>query len=328
MTTATTLIEIPETENEILNFHVEVDEAGERVDAYLAARIDKWSRVRLQKLIESGDALVNEHTVKSSYKLSPGDTIEVELPPRLAGASFVPQDIPLDIVFEDEEILVVNKPAGLVVHPAGGVPNGTLANGLAWHCQQLSQYAGAIRPGIVHRLDKDTSGLLVVAKTEAAHEHLADQFRNRETYKSYLALVHGVMEENSGRIEQPIGRDPQNRTRMTITRQGRHALSLWRVRQRWERFTLVKVEIKTGRTHQIRVHLASLKHPVVGDTVYNNGRDKVTADKEARHAIAVLGRQFLHAERLGFRHPRTDEYVSFDAPLPPDLTLLLTALKA
>lgn len=328
MTTATTLIEIPETENEILNFHVEVDEAGERVDAYLAARIDKWSRVRLQKLIESGDALVNEHTVKSSYKLSPGDTIEVELPPRLAGASFVPQDIPLDIVFEDEEILVVNKPAGLVVHPAGGVPDGTLANGLAWHCQQLSQYAGAIRPGIVHRLDKDTSGLLVVAKTEAAHEHLADQFRNRETYKSYLALVHGVMEENSGRIEQPIGRDPQNRTRMTITRQGRHALSLWRVRQRWERFTLVKVEIKTGRTHQIRVHLASLKHPVVGDTVYNSGRDNMTADKSARIAIAALGRQFLHAERLGFRHPRTNEYVSFDAPLPPDLTLLLTALKA
>ena len=328
MTTATTLIEIPETENEILNFHVEVDEAGERVDAYLAARIDKWSRVRLQKLIESGDALVNEHTVKSSYKLSPGDTIEVELPPRLAGASFVPQDIPLDIVFEDEEILVVNKPAGLVVHPAGGVPDGTLANGLAWHCQQLSQYAGALRPGIVHRLDKDTSGLLVVAKTEAAHEHLAEQFRNREIFKSYLALVHGVMEENSGRVEQPIGRDPQNRTRMAITRQGRHALSLWRVRQRWERFTLVKVEIKTGRTHQIRVHLASLKHPVVGDTVYNSGRDNMTADKSARIAIHALGRQFLHAERLGFRHPRTNEYVSFDAPLPPDLTLLLTALKA
>ena len=322
------MIETPETENETLNFHVAVDDAGERVDAYLAARIDKWSRVRLQKLIESGDALVNEHTVKSSYKLSVDDVIEVELPPRLAGASFVPQDIPLDIIFEDDEILVVNKPAGLVVHPAGGVPDGTLANGLAWHCQQLSQYGGALRPGIVHRLDKDTSGLLVVAKTEAAHEHLADQFRNRETYKSYLALVHGVMEENSGRIEQPIGRDPQNRTRMTITRQGRHALSLWRVRQRWERFTLVKVEIKTGRTHQIRVHLASLKHPVVGDTVYNSGRDNMTADKSARIAIAALGRQFLHAERLGFRHPRTNEYVSFDAPLPPDLTLLLTALKA
>jgi 23S rRNA pseudouridine1911/1915/1917 synthase len=203
---------------------------------------------------------------------------------------------------------------------------GTLANALAYHFQQLSQRGGQIRPGIVHRLDKDTSGLIVVAKTETAHENLADQFRAREVFKSYVALVHGRVEPDTGRIEQPIARDPRHRTRMAVVRGGRPALSLYRVRQRYERFTLLDVEIKTGRTHQIRVHLAWLKHPVVGDEVYGAGRDKTVPDVSVRAGINKLGRQFLHAEQLGFRHPRTNEQLRFTAPLPLALAEFLTLL--
>lgn len=314
------------TENAAHILHAPAEAAGVRLDAYLAANIEGWSRARLQKLISEGEVLVNERPAKASYKLSAGDSVELELPPRLAAGEFAPEELPLEIVYEDDEIIVVNKAAGVIVHPASGVMSGTLANGLAWHFQQLSQHGGAFRPGIVHRLDKDTSGLLVVAKTDAAHENLADQFRSREVFKQYLALVHGVMSEDSGRVEQPIGRDPQNRTRMAIVRHGRYALSLWRVRQRFQRFTLVRVEIKTGRTHQIRVHLASIKHPVAGDTTYNNGRDNTTPDLAARRAIATLGRQFLHAEKIGFRHPRTGEYLRFDAVLPAELSSCLTQL--
>src|SRR5205085_8667366 len=183
------------------------------------------------------------------------------------------------------------------------------------------------RPGIVHRLDRDTSGLLVVAKTEQAHEQLADQFHARTVFKSYVALVHGRVREDKGRIEQPLARDPRNRTRMAVVRAGRPALSLYRVRRRFERFTLLDVEIKTGRTHQIRVHLAWLKHPVVGDKVYGGGRDQTIPDPKLRAAVAALGRQFLHAERLGFRHPSTGEWRQFNAPLPAEVTRLLEALE-
>ena len=317
---------ISPSENPSLHLSVSSDNEGERLDAFLASHIEGWSRARLQRLIEEADVLVNGHTVKSSYKLRPHDEIEVELiaPP---STSFAPEDIPLDIVYEDAELIVVNKPAGIVVHPAAGVMSGTLANALAFHFQGLSTSGGMLRPGIVHRLDKGTSGLMVVAKTEAAHEDLADQFRDREVFKSYIALVHGQVEKRTGQIDQPIARDRGNRTRMAVVRGGRPSVSIYRVRKRFERFTLLNVELKTGRTHQIRVHLAWLKHPVVGDEAYGSGRDKTIPDHQLRSAIAALGRQFLHAEQLAFRHPRTKEELRFTVALPAELRAVLDEIK-
>jgi 23S rRNA pseudouridine1911/1915/1917 synthase len=308
-----------------LSFQVTENDAGARLDAYLAAHIDGWSRARLQRLIESGDVLVNSKLAKASYKVAAKDEIEVELAPAPA-SNFTPENIPLEIVFEDDHVIVINKPAGLVVHPAAGVQSGTLANALAYHFQQLAN-ASSIRPGIVHRLDKDTSGLLVAAKTESAHENLSDQFRAREVFKSYIALVYGVVKQESGRIEQPIARDPRNRTRMAIVAGGRGALSLYKVRRSYDSFTLLDVELKTGRTHQIRVHLSWLKHPVVGDELYGGGRDNNVQDVQLRAQIRKLKRQFLHAERLGFRHPQTGEPMRFVAPLPIELTDLLEKLE-
>src|SRR5205085_3834885 len=208
-----------------------------------------------------------------------------------------------------------------------GTPSGTLANALAYHFQQLPDAgSGVRRPGIVHRLDRDTSGLLVVAKTEAALESLLDQFRDRTVFKSYVGLVHGRVLANSGRIDQPLARDPANRTRMAVVRGGRNALTLYRVRRSFERFTLLEVELKTGRTHQIRVHLAWIKHPVVGDETYGRGRDKTIPDPALRARIFALGRQFLHAERLGFHHPATGEWLGFTAPLPAQLSEFLETL--
>lgn len=303
---------------------ITADHAGSRLDAYLASQIEGWSRARLQKLIESEDILVNGKPSKPSYKLREHDEIEVDLiaPP---ADRFTPENIPLDIVYEDETLVVVNKPAGLVVHPAAGVPTGTLANALAYHFQTLPEQG--VRPGIVHRLDRDTSGLLVVAKTEAALEDLSDQFRDRTVYKSYLALVHGRVQSASGRIDQPLARDPSNRTRMAVVRGGRNALTLYRVRRSFERFTLLGVELKTGRTHQIRVHLAWIKHPVVGDETYGGGRDNTILDVRLRARVRNLKRHFLHAEQLGFKHPVTKEFVKFEAPLPEQLAELLTGLQ-
>lgn len=313
-------------DNETVTLRVSEADAGIRLDAYLASQIDGWSRSRLQRLIDEEDVLVNGHAVKSSYKVSENDEVEVELtPPPLA--NFTPENIPLDIVFEDDDLIVINKPAGLVVHPAAGIQSGTLANALAYHFQQLSTRAGAIRPGIVHRLDKDTSGLLVAAKTESSHEHLADQFRAREVFKSYVALVYGVVKQGEGRIEQPIARDPRNRTRMAVVAGGRGALSLYKVRRSYDSFTLLDVEIKTGRTHQIRVHLAWLKHPVVGDELYAGGRDNNVQDVRLRAQIRKLNRQFLHAEHLRFTHPKTGEPMRFVAPLPAELMGLLGQLE-
>jgi 23S rRNA pseudouridine1911/1915/1917 synthase len=305
-----------------------VDEAnaGMRLDAYLAAQIDDWSRARLQRLVEAGEVLVNGNRVKPSYKVSAGEEVEVDLTPS-PGSNFSPEDIPLDIIFEDDTLIVINKRAGLVVHPAAGIHSGTLANALAYHFRQLAN-ANSIRPGIVHRLDKDTSGLLVVAKTESAHENLSDQFRAREVFKSYVALVHGVVKQESGRIEQPIARDPRNRTRMAIVPGGREALSLYSVRRSYRSFTLLDVELRTGRTHQIRVHLAWLKHPVVGDELYGGGRDNNVQDVQVRAQIRKLKRQFLHAEQLGFRHPQTGDQLRFTAPVPAELNTLLEQLEA
>lgn len=298
------------------------EDAGQRLDAFLAAHIEGWSRSRLHRLIDEGDVLVNGRAAKPSYKLRANDEIEADLT-TLPLSSFIPEDIPIDLIFEDDDVLVVNKPAGIVVHPAAGVASGTLANALAFHFQKLSSAGGATRPGIVHRLDKGTSGLMVVAKTEVAHENLADQFRAREVFKSYLALVHGQPEKDSDQIDQSIARDPRHRTRMAVVRSGRSALTLYRVRERFERFTLLDVELKTGRTHQIRVHLAWLKHPVVGDETYGSGRDKTIVDPKIRGQVARLGRQFLHAEKLGFRHPRTGERLKFRAELPAELNELI-----
>jgi 23S rRNA pseudouridine1911/1915/1917 synthase len=315
----------PPADNVTVSFSVSEADAGARLDAYLAEQIDGWSRARLQRLIEGGDVLVNGNLVKPSYKVSAKDEVEVELTPAPA-SNFTPENIPLEIVFEDDHVIVINKPAGLVVHPAAGIHSGTLANALAYHFQQLSN-AGSIRPGIVHRLDKDTSGLLVVAKTESDHENVADQFRAREVFKSYVALVYGVVKQESGTIEQPVARDPRNRTRMAIVPGGRGALSLYKVRRSYNAFTLLDVELKTGRTHQIRVHLSWLKHPVVGDELYGGGRDNNVQDVQLRAQIRKLKRQFLHAEQLGFRHPATGEQMRFVAPLPPELTHLLKKLE-
>jgi 23S rRNA pseudouridine1911/1915/1917 synthase len=310
-----------------LSFKIGSDQAGARLDAYLASQIEGWSRARLQRLIENEDVLVNGQASKPSYKLRDGDEIEVELvaPPTDV---FTPENIPLDIVYEDETLVVVNKPAGLVVHPAPGTPSGTLANALTFHFQSLPGAGKGVRPGIVHRLDRDTSGLLVVAKTEAALENLSDQFRDRSVYKSYVALVHGRVSANTGKIDQPLARDRSNRTRMAVVRGGRNALTLFRVRRAFDRFTLLDVELKTGRTHQIRVHLAWMKHPVVGDETYGGGRDNTIQDPRLRARVRALNRQFLHAEKLGFKHPKRGEFVKFESPLPPELEELLTQINA
>jgi 23S rRNA pseudouridine1911/1915/1917 synthase len=314
-------------QNSNLTLTVAAEAAGERLDAFLAAQIEGWSRARLQRLIDEADVVVNGNVVKSSYKVRVNDEIEVELTPR-PSESFSPEDIPIDVVYEDDALIVVNKPAGMVVHPAAGISGGTLANALAFHFQQLSTVAGKARPGIVHRLDKGTSGLLVVAKTESAHEHLANQFRAREVFKSYIALVHGQLEHRRGEIDQPIARDPRNRIRMAVVRGGRPALSLYRVRESFQRFSLLDVELKTGRTHQIRVHLASLKHPVVGDEIYGGGRDKTIVDAEIKRLVARLNRQFLHSAELGFRHPATGDPLKFVAAMPPELQSLYDLIRS
>jgi 23S rRNA pseudouridine1911/1915/1917 synthase len=313
------------TDHENLTFKIGPDDVGVRLDTFLAAQIAGWSRARLQRLIETEDVLVNGKPGKPSYKLRENDELEVDLIAPVT-TTFTPEAIQIEIVYEDDTLVVVNKPAGLVVHPAAGIHSGTLANALAHHFQQLPN-ASSVRPGIVHRLDRETSGLLVVAKTEAALENLSDQFRARSVYKSYVALVHGRVNSDAGRIEQPLARDPSNRTRMAVVRGGRSALSLYRVNRRFNRFTLLDIELKTGRTHQIRVHLAWLKHPVVGDETYGLGRDNTVQNAKLRSQIRNLGRHFLHAEKLAFAHPVTGERVQFESPLPADLSELLAEIE-
>ena len=332
---------------------------GKRLDAFLTENVDGWSRSRLRRLIDEGDVLVNSQATKPSYKLRETDEIDVELV-ELPTARFEPENIPLDIVYEDEHLAVINKPAGMIVHPGAGVTSGTLANAIAYHFGHTSSppyetgapaaasasgvdvggvaaasadgvvlsspTKSADRVGIVHRLDKDTSGLIVVAKNEEVNEALSEQFRTRTVEKHYVALAHGAMRENTGKIDRPIARDRHNRLRMTVSQDGRSALTLWKVRQRFEKFTLLDIEIKTGRTHQIRVHLASINHPVVGDPTYNEGRDNNVADLNIRKAINGLNRQFLHAEKLSFTHPKTGERLNLTADLPSELNQFLDKL--
>ena len=329
-----------------MTFTAGSEDAGIRLDAFLAERISGWSRSRLQRVIDAGDVLVDQRASKSSYKLKEGDEVDVDLtePPT---AQFEPENIPLDIVYEDDFLAVINKPAGMIVHPGAGITSGTLANAIAWHFNlqnsvpkparskaESFQYPAASngdassehRVGIVHRLDKGTSGLILVAKDSETQEALGDQFRNRTVHKSYIALVHGSPRESSGIIDRRIARDRWHRTKMTDAANGRNALTHWKVRQRFEKFTLLDVDIKTGRTHQIRVHLASINHPVVGDETYNEGRDNTIADVALNQAVGRLGRQFLHAGRLAFDNPRTGERMLFTAGLPDELNEILGLL--
>lgn len=233
----------------------------------------------------------------------------------------------LDIIFEDKDILVLNKPAGLVVHPAAGIERGTLANGLVAYLSENSRSGLPLRPGIVHRLDRDTSGLMVVAKNDLAHQHLTEQFAERKVKKEYTALVYGQTRLDKQIIDLPIGRHPNHRTKMAVQpKQGRVAWSCYQVRKRYKHFTLVDVEIKTGRTHQIRVHLAHIHHPVVGDDVYGDGQVNQLHNNKLKSVINNLNRQFLHAAKLAFIHPSTNEYISFSSPLPPDLDQLLNII--
>ena len=299
--------------------------AGTRLDAFLASQLADVSRATIHKAIQSGDCFVNNGIAKASYKVRAGDEIQLELP-EVVPLEAAPENIPLDIVYEDDELIVINKPAGMVVHPGAGVQSGTLANALVYHFNHLSQ-ANSLRPGIVHRLDVGTSGLMVVAKTDRAHQHLAAQFEARTTEKHYTALVYGAIKADQGRIDEPIGRDPRNRVKMAVRPQGRSAVTLYRAVERFTEFTLLDVEIKTGRTHQVRVHLAHLKHPIVGDATYDGGRINMVKEGRLRRAIERLGRPFLHAASLRFEH-LNGEHLAFEVPLPDGLQEYLASLRS
>ncbi|MEK6287060.1 MAG: RluA family pseudouridine synthase [Acidobacteriota bacterium] len=307
---------------------VGVEAAGLRLDSFLASHLTEISRTRIQRTIEAGDILVNQRVAKPGYRLRAGDQIEIDLPDP-PPVELVPEPIPLDVVYEDDDLIVVSKPAGMVVHPGAGVDSGTLAHALVYHFNSLSGTAGRIRPGIVHRLDKETSGLLVVAKNDLTHERLSDQFRDRKVFKKYIALVYGRVAKERGEIEARIGRGTRNRTRMAVLRggAGRTAHSTFEVTQRYQDFSLLKVQIKTGRTHQIRVHMAHIGHPVVGDSAYGGGRENSIRNSPTKRAVESLGRHFLHSAELAFIHPRTGERLAFTSPLPAELTGLLKQLE-
>jgi 23S rRNA pseudouridine1911/1915/1917 synthase len=309
-------------------FTIDDAQQGSRLDSFLAASIAEISRTRLQRAIEDGDVLVNDRPAKSSYRLRLGDRLEIDLPEPLP-TELLAERIPLKIIYEDDDLIVVDKPAGMVVHPGSGIQSGTLANALAYHFNQLSGVAGVVRPGIVHRLDKETSGLLLAAKNDLSHERLSDEFRDRQVYKAYTALVYGRVSRNRGEIEARIGRSPRNRTRMTVLTggAGRAAHTIFEVAGRYQDFTLLKVQIKTGRTHQIRVHMAHIGHPVVGDSSYGGGREKLVSSSTLRLAIQKLGRHFLHSAELGLKHPRTGEELRFSSPLPDELAHFLSQVQ-
>jgi 23S rRNA pseudouridine1911/1915/1917 synthase len=313
-----------------LSISVPIEAEDQRLDLFLASRFNETSRSAIQRAISGGDITVNGKTVKPSHRLKSGEEIAGEIPAAPV-IDAVPEDIPLNIVYEDEEIIVVNKPAGMVTHPGAGASSGTLANGLVYYLNRIGHQpprrGGTSRPGIVHRLDVGTSGLIVVAKTDRAHLNLAEQFEARSVTKNYIALAYGVLKEDSGKIEAAIGRDQRNRVKMAVTREGRQATTLFRVVERFDEFTLLDVEIKTGRTHQIRVHMAHIKHPVVGDSTYGAGRANSIKSAKLRAAVAKLDRPFLHAARLGFTHPVTGERMEFTTPLPGELRLFLEQIK-
>ena len=300
-----------------MNFQHEVtaDLEGKRLDTALAGLESALSRAQVRRLIESGNVRVSDEQVKPAYRLRRGELIEWRVPEPV-GSELAPEPIPLEIVFEDDDLIVVDKPAGLIVHPAAGVRSGTLVNALLYHCGGLSGVGGVRRPGIVHRLDKGTSGLLVAAKNDLAHNALARQFKEHSIQREYLALVRGQPGAQRGSIDAAIGRHPSDRKRFsTRARTGRTAVTHWAVERRLRDLTLLRLRLETGRTHQIRVHLASIGLPVLGDPVYGGGR------KGAREP--GLRRQALHAVQLGFEHPRTRERLRFASRLPEDLVLVI-----
>ena len=314
------------------------DSDGQRLDAFLARELPKYSRVQLRKVIGAGGVKVNGQGTKVAYRLSAGDKIVIVLPP-MNTAGPHPEEIPLDILYEDEHIIAVNKPPGMVVHPARGHWSGTLASALSFHFRQLSSVGGPTRPGIVHRLDRDTSGVMVVAKTDPMHFALAAQFEARTTEKEYFAITVGVPDRDRDFVEQPIGVHPQQREKMAI-RSGhttsREATTFYEVVERFAGFAAVKVLPKTGRTHQIRVHLAHIGCPVLCDKLYG-GHAKITRGDLRRHGSAkhekggdgnvILARQALHARRIKLAHPATGEPIEFIAPLPADIELVLAELR-
>ena len=304
------------------SFTASAEDAGRRLDLFLASRLPELSRTRIQELIDQGRVRVNERLPRKAHRVAAGDTAEIEVlqrPPLRAEA----EEIPLSLLHEDDDFVVVNKPAGMVVHVGAGTSHGTLVNALLHHLRELSSSGGPLRPGIVHRLDRGTSGAIVVARNDFAHRVLSDQFRARSVHKVYLALLHGRLARDTGTIALSISRDPRRRTRMIATAgKGRSAQTDWRVLLRLGNFTLVAAEPRTGRTHQIRAHFTSTGHPLVGDTVYGAAERA----RAGHHLMPPLDRVFLHAARLEFAHPRSGEAVAVRAPLDPDLRAYLAKL--
>lgn len=297
-------------------FEIKEDNEKERLDKVLSELDNALSRTAIQRLIEEEKILVNNKIEKASYKVSVGDiiTIEEEMPKEI---DLKAQDIPIEILYEDNDIIVVNKPKGLVVHPANGNPDGTLVNAIMNICKNtLSGIGGEIRPGIVHRLDKDTSGVIIIAKNDNAHINLSNQIKNREVKKIYIALVRGVIKENEATINMPIGRSTKDRKKMAVSRNGKEAVTHFKVIERFDNYTLLKIKIDTGRTHQIRVHLAEIGYPVIGDYVYSNGKNP----------FGVVG-QMLHAESIEFKHPTTNELMKIEAPIPEYFEEIINELQ-
>ena len=291
--------------------YVITDQTG-RIDKVLTTLEPEITRSQLKNLINDGHVTVNGQAVKPKYKVQAGDKISL-VKPEPQSLELTPENIPLDIVYEDDDVIVVNKPQGMVVHPAPGHPDHTLVNALLYH-SPLSTINGTFRPGIVHRIDKDTSGLLMVAKNDLAHQSLAEQLRNKTNKREYLALVYGQIKEDEGTIDAPLGRNPQDRKKQAVVKGGRHAVTHFKVLKRYDNFTLVKCILETGRTHQIRVHMKYIGHPLVGDPLYG-----------PRKVIGKDG-QFLHAALLGFKHPRTGKELVFEAPLPENFQKMLDKL--
>ncbi|KAA9025942.1 RluA family pseudouridine synthase [Niallia endozanthoxylica] len=289
-------------------------EKNERIDKVITSLDSDWSRTQVQQWIKEGLVLVNEKIIKTNYKCNIEDHIEISIPDPEA-LDVIPEEMDLDIYFEDSDVIVVNKPKGMVVHPAAGHVTGTLVNGLMAHCKDLSGINGVLRPGIVHRIDKDTSGLLMVAKNDKAHEHLVNQLVEKTVTRKYKALVHGNIGHDYGTIDAPIGRDPKDRQSMTVVENGKHAVTHFQVLERFKDYTFVECRLETGRTHQIRVHMKYIGFPLVGDPKYG-----------PRKTLEING-QALHAAILGFTHPRTEEYLEFEAPLPKEYEELLEKLR-
>lgn len=301
-------------EMEDLTIQITEEMAGQRIDKAVSSIDEDWSRSQIANWVKDGNVRVNGEIVKPNYKVRPDDLI-IATPPVLEELDVVPENLDLEIVYEDADVLVVNKPKGMVVHPAPGHSRGTLVNGLMYQCTDLSGINGVVRPGIVHRIDKDTSGLLMVAKNDAAHMSLVNQLVRKSVTRKYLALVHGHIPHDKGTIEAPIARDPKERQNMSVVDRGKHAVTHFRVLERFGDFTLVECRLETGRTHQIRVHMKYIGFPLVGDPKYG---PKKTMD---------IGGQALHAEVIGFDHPKTGEYMEYSAEMPEEFAELLESLR-